>query len=561
MPCGVCKVNPMRLLVATASMFGFCASVTIAAEFEVGVAAVDITPRLCHETAVDKSTAGPSFDAEGDCFRWIHLAGFSPYFPYGKNRIAQGVHDRLWARALAIRGVNDEIVVLVATDLPGLGGKHINPVRRLVQRNFGVPASHIIIHSTHTHSAPDGSGYWSTMLPGRNTPYTDKLRQWLYQSIATALDGMRPAQMKTVTTTHVSCYNQRTRELKRDPDCHLPDINNQFNDKLADYDDFVIQRDQRDPIVRNTRIVAAAFVSPDDGQTIATLVNWHNHPDTLGSANRLISSDYPHYLREYVEWALGGVSVYFVGTLGNQIGGLRGTPVPLWDDQHKQVYEEGVTDIHGHQVPVFVQDGLDHIRSTGYGIGHEAVTALAAAPVATSVPVYVRTKSFETPVDNMIHVLMTGSVWHHDVAPEDRLRYSWPWCWGLLGCVRSNVSLLRIGELTILTAPGEIDPAYFLGRRTTVANYGDQWGMWEFPAMTGVDERMPGKHHAVIGSANDYLSYMIPQSDYVGWWNDRHPNHYEDLVTIGKGFGDDVTRIWNQLLETPLGEVPARPEP
>ena len=42
---------------------------------------------------------------------------------------------------------------------------------------------------------------------------------------------------------------------------------------------------------------------------------------------------------------------------------------------------------------------------------------------------------------------------------------------------------------------------------------------------------------------------MIPLSDYVGWWNTDHPNHYEDLVTIGKRFGDDVARAWRVLLD------------
>ena len=127
-------------------------------------------------------------------------------------------------------------------------------------------------------------------------------------------------------------------------------------------------------------------------------------------------------------------------------------------------------------------------------------------------------------------------------------RNHWPRCWGPLGCVRAEVSLVRIGDLSLLIAPGEIDPAYFLGRTASTADYGDRWGTWHFPAMPGVDRLMPGTHHAVIGSAQDYLSYMIPLADYVGWWNGDHPNHYEDFVTIGQRFGDDVGRAWRELL-------------
>ena len=102
---------------------------------------------------------------------------------------------------------------------------------------------------------------------------------------------------------------------------------------------------------------------------------------------------------------------------------------------------------------------------------------------------------------------------------------------GGLGCVPSEVALVRIGSLSLLTAPGEVDPAYLLGRERSVADYGE-WGRWEFPAMQGVDGGMQGTHHAIIGSANDYLSYMIPRSDYVGWWNMDHPNPL-------RGSGDD----------------------
>ena len=522
----------------------------IRAELMVGASAVDITPILCNNVALDANAK--QFDVRNDCFRWIHLAGFSPYIPFKKdNRLAEGIHDPLWSRALAIQGTNGETVVLVSTDLPGLASKHSNWVRRRVERAYGVPASHIIIHSTHTHSAPDASGFLSTLISEHNLRYTDAVRERIYLSITKALETLEPAEMRVATTTHVSCRDLQTRELKKDPDCRLPNINNEFNDTSSTYDQFLVQRDQRDPIVRNTRIVSAEFQAVAGGHTLATFVNWHNHPDTLGCSNRLISSDYPHYLREYMERARGGISVYFVGTLGSQIGGLRATPVPLWNDQHKRVFAKGPDslDVHGKRVPVLTTAWWDKIRSTGYEIAHEAVVALASAPASADVSVAVRTESVDTPVDNLIHVFGTWPVWHDDVTWEDRLRYYWPHCWGLLGCVRSNVNLVQTGDPIIITAPGEIGPAYFLGRRASTADYGEHWGTWFFPAMIGVDRYMPGTHHAVIASANDYLSYMIPSTDYVGWLNVNHPNHYEDLVTIGKRFGDDIGRRWFELLE------------
>jgi hypothetical protein len=524
------------------------------AQLEAGAAAVDITPPFCDDA--DLNATQQQYDDERRCFRWIHLAGFSPFVPFRDDaRLAAGIHDPLWARTLVLRDGQGETVVIVATDLPGLGRKHTGPIRRHINSTHGIPESHIILHSTHTHSAPDASGYWSTLMAGHNRIYTEHLKTWILQSVEDALATLRPATMKTVTTTHLSCIDGHTGKLKTAPSCRLPDINNQFELASEVYDQFLTQRDQRDPIVRNTRIVAAEFAAADTGDTISTLVNWHNHPDTLGSRNRLLSSDYPHYLREYIEQRRGGISVYVVGTLGNQIGGLRSTPVPLWDESGAPVFEP-LPD--GSSTRALVTDGWDKIRSTGYEIAAAALDALEGVTPARVDDVAVRTLTTESPVDNMIHVLGTWSVWHDDVEPEDRLHYSWPDCLGLLGCVRTEVSLVTVGDLSIITGPGEIDPAYVLGREASSADYG-RWGTWHFPAMQGIDGLMPGRHHVVIGSAHDYLSYMIPTSDNVGWWNFNHPNHYEDWVTIGAAFGDDIGRAWRELLAVPDGATSQDP--
>ena len=51
-----------------------------AAQLLAGAAAIEITPKLCHD-AVARSE-GSSYDERRACFRWMHLAGFSPYVPF-----------------------------------------------------------------------------------------------------------------------------------------------------------------------------------------------------------------------------------------------------------------------------------------------------------------------------------------------------------------------------------------------------------------------------------------------------------------------------------------------
>src|SRR5262249_62313952 len=72
--------------------------------------------------------------------------------------------------------------------------------------------------------------------------------------------------------------------------------------------------------------VAVARIDAEDGETIATLVNYGCHPTTAGPDNRLLSPDYPGVVRQVVERALGGACLFLQGAAGDvgTIGGFRG---------------------------------------------------------------------------------------------------------------------------------------------------------------------------------------------------------------------------------------------
>lgn len=488
---------------------------------------------------------------EGDHrFNFINLGGFNPFYPvpFIGNRLAQGVHDPVWARAIAIEGSNGVRTVLISADLPGLVWKHINPVRRQIEKVYGIPVSNIVIASTHDHAAPDAAGYWSTALPGHGKAYTDRLRVWLFNAAAAAIRAMEPAKMKTIATRHIACYNSKTREWKKDPDCNIPMNSTDYNLPGGDrYDEEAIQADKRNPKVRNTEITAAQFISVATGQTLGTFINWHAHPDSLGSSNMLISSEFVHYLREFAEKKLGGVAVYFTGTLGCQIG--QAWYVPLWSEDMKPVFASD-PDSHGKPTrAVAPQDDWVKIRSEGYEVANEVVSALnSKSGFSAQTEVSARTEPLDIAPVNILHLVTTKSVWNFDVEPEDSM-ISYPGrCMGRFGCVRSDVSLMQIGDLSILTAPGEIDPAYWVGRPESVAHYGGKWGDETYPAMAGARPLLKGPYKAVLGQANNYLSYLLPRSDNVGALKFKHPNHYEEFVTVNKHFGDDTGNKWMQML-------------
>ncbi len=69
------------------------------------------------------------------------------------------------------------------------------------------------------------------------------------------------------------------------------------------------------------------LVERSTGETIATVVNWSDHSETLGRTNPQITSDYPHWVRAYLGKQLGGTALFFSGSvgkvssLGNQVVG------------------------------------------------------------------------------------------------------------------------------------------------------------------------------------------------------------------------------------------------
>ena len=302
-----------------------------------------------------------------------------------------------------------------------------------------------------------------------------------------------------------------------------------------------MQIDMRDPFVGNTYISAIQFISSLTNKTIGTLINWNNHPDTLGGNNTLISSDFPHYVRQYVEKYLGGVAIYFSGTLGSQISALQDTQAPYWNENFEKEFDTS-------NKPKFVSGkNFDHIRSIGYEVGSLVVEGLKKEnELQSNVSIGITSKNIDIQITNILHYIL-WPVWFSDISPSDRMRFYFPKCLLPYGCVPTEVSKIEMGNLTILTAPGEIDPAYFLGRESLSVRY-PKFGSHKYPAMKGLRDFVHTQHSFMLGEANNYLSYLIHSPDFLGQFNLKHPNHYEDMVTVGKNFGDDSANALLVLL-------------
>src|SRR5262245_60288828 len=143
-------------------------------EMRVGTAAVVITPPL-----------------------GIPLAG------YYSERGASAVHDDLYARALVLESQGTK-AALVGLDLASTARHFIEAARSEIEVTTGIPAAHVMISGSHTHTGPilaRTSRRYDTQ-GGQNeraTTHMDKLRGLIAQILPAANASVAPAKISAAT--------------------------------------------------------------------------------------------------------------------------------------------------------------------------------------------------------------------------------------------------------------------------------------------------------------------------------------------------------------------------
>ncbi len=275
-----------------------------AAPMSAGICKVDITP-ISTELA-DEYEAAFGVPAVVNHTDPIFIAGF------GDNRQATGYNDQIWARGTVIDGA-DGRVAIVSVDLIGYFNAEVDVIRSLVD-----PAAEIdymVVSSTHQHEGPDTIGIWGpdALSSGVDFGYIDFVNQSVADCINEAAANMGPVRVKFATT------NTAGLSLGIDPE----------DDGFGVADSRVLVDDDLLAPATNGRIIDPRLSTMQITEVghpfepIVTLVNFASHPESLGSNNTLITSDFPHYAREQIEANEGGLAIWVSGALGVLQGPLR----------------------------------------------------------------------------------------------------------------------------------------------------------------------------------------------------------------------------------------------
>jgi hypothetical protein len=430
-----------------------------AAQLRVGAAKRVITP--------DLEKHGP-----------VYMAGF------GQNRRATGVHDDLYVRCIALSaGVRP--LAICGVDLIGV---FLDDVRRI---RASVPDADVVIAALHDHEGPDTMGLWGAAQgqSGIVEAYMSMITARIAETAHDAVQSMRPARIRLAKV------------------------------KTPELDGFI--DDTRPPVVHDAEIVALQ-AEGSDGNPIATLINWANHPETLGSRNTLITADYSGYLCKEAEARLGGTAVFINGAVG-------GMQSPLGAK---------VKDAAGKLLP---ETTFEKAAFIGTRVARLAAEALGnSKPVALDSLVF-REKLVQIPMANQgFQMAAKAGVFAGRKAPNAD------------GTTTTAVGYVRFAsgtapQLEIALIPGELYPELSVGgvERYSGADFPD------VPVEPAIKQQMSAPYRMLFGLADDENGYIIPKSE----WDEKPPflgraskAYYGEVNSLGPDAAPILTRAFQELL-------------
>lgn len=462
----------------------------------VGVAKENITPNVPdrwtdndHNATYQPEKGDTYEDLNHDgVFNSVWMAGFST------GRAANGIHDSLWARTIVLDDGKNRIA-LTSIDAIGFYNTDVIDVRQLIPEESGI--DYLVVSSTHSHEVPDLMGLWGErdLKSGVDPQYKELVKRKIAASVVAASKNLRPARL-------------------------LFAENHTHGDAIV--------KDTREPQLKDSGIRVMQAVSEIDQSVIATVVSMGNHPETIWSSNLLISSDFPHYLREALEENYGGMGIYVQGCLG----GLMCTHPSL-------------SVIHPVSGDTLQEVSWEKVEAVGRIIANGAIEALKNPVEVTNVGINLRARTIRFRLDNDLFlaaaamgIFKTGmSGWR---------------------TIRSEIAAWTIGPAAFTTVPGELYPEIANGGVDTPLN-GD-FSLAQSVESPSIRSQMNSPFTFVFGLANDEIGYIIPKSQ----WDVKAPfaygkekAQYGEINSLGSETAPTLYRGLSELLRD-LNELRTR---
>jgi hypothetical protein len=435
-------------------------------DLHVGTCKRDITPISPGLlSAYEAAFGGPAAVNHTDP---IFMAGF------GTGRPATGYSDRLWARGVVVDGRGGRVGI-VALDVVGYFVNEVETIRGMVAPGAGI--DYLIVHSTHQHEGPDTLGIWGPddLTSGIDFAYLDFVNAAVADCVDEAAANLQQARVKFATAESSGL------SLGLDPE---DDGFGVGDGKVLAGDELIAPATQGRIV--DPRIAVMQFTTRGAPfSVIATLINFGSHPESMGSSNTVITSDFPHYVRERLEAEFGGLAIWVSGDLGVLQGPLDLDVVDPATGQPAVRRSFRWAEVHGTQLAERAISTIDTKKP-----GHPA----PEIAFASTSPVAVRLDNPFFRFFIALGVISPRRQLFTDGVPDSSVGFPFPPPFdpipqALGEDLHTEVGALRIGGGSFAVVPDELDP---------------QIGEVYRAHMTGAE------HTFIIGLGNDEIGYQVP---------------------------------------------------
>jgi Neutral/alkaline non-lysosomal ceramidase, N-terminal len=212
-----------------------------------------------------------------------------------QDRHFTSISDSLYAKAVVVYDGNTALAV-VTVDCIGLLYPAVNEIRQRAAelvKNIPLPASHIVVSSTHTHSGPDVVGIWGKdyTQSGVDDAYMEQLVKTAAQQVVMAAQRLQPVTMQSAA---------------------------------SEFGEGFVQNICKEEIDRSVTVLQ--FVG-GKGQSVASFTNFACHPTYLDAKYSTVSADYVGAFYQTMDAKLGGTNLFLQGAIGGwvQPEGDKGT--------------------------------------------------------------------------------------------------------------------------------------------------------------------------------------------------------------------------------------------
>ena len=223
----------------------------------------------------------------------VDVTPLDSQFLYGYpnvSRYSTGVHDPLLASALYLSD-GQTSTLFVATDIIFITKAIAGRARARIAELTGVPAEHIVISATHTHSGPVTVRYLSNeadpVVPEPDAAYLRRLEDGIVEAARRACSNPRSVEAG-LAIADGSCVGTNRRRPGDPSDPQVPVL-----------------------VVRTA----------GDGPFVAAMLVCSMHPTVLHEDSTLVSADFPGMCRRYLQQHVLGENcpvLHHTGAAGNQ---------------------------------------------------------------------------------------------------------------------------------------------------------------------------------------------------------------------------------------------------